>query len=197
MNIRPRSALISIAALAAAGCSQQAPGNGAAAAVAAGSAPASGFAFAADPCQVVMNATLAVLQHDHVDQMTLPTGAGKTARQAQSVQVGGKTYIQVNDAWTESPMSIADEIKMVNDESKTAHSTCKPSGADAIGGQPVAIYDAHVVNEGSTSDNRLWIALASGLPLKIESHLDTGDISTQLLRYDNVTAPANVQARPG
>ena len=196
MHNRPLWALVSVAALAAAGCSQQgAAGNGAAAAGA--PAPSSGFAFASDPCQVVMTATRAVLQHDHATQMTLPVMASGTSRQAQSVQVGGKTYIQVDNVWTVSRMSVADELQTVNDEAKTAQTTCKAAGADVINGQPVSIYDAHVVNQGSTSDNRLWISVASGLPLKIETHLDTGGVSTQLIRYDNVTAPANVQTSPG
>jgi hypothetical protein len=198
MHNRPLWALVSVAALAAAGCSQQgAAGNGAAAAGAPAPAPSSGFAFASDPCQVVMTATRAVLQHDHATQMTLPVMASGTSRQAQSVQVGGKTYIQVDNVWTVSRMSVADELQTVNDEAKTAQTTCKAAGADVINGQPVSIYDAHVVNQGSTSDNRLWISVASGLPLKIETHLDTGGVSTQLIRYDNVTTPANVQTSPG
>jgi hypothetical protein len=190
-------ALASLTVLAAlAGCSPPGGGNGA---TASGSGPApsavapSSFAFASDPCQVVMTATLAVLQHDHSDQMTLPVDGSGPGQQAQMVQVAGKSYMQFQGVWRPSPQTVAEQIQTVSDESRTAQTTCKSSGADVIDGQPVAIYDAHVVNQGSTSDNRLWISVASGLPLKLVTHLDTGGVATQDIRYDNVTAPTNVQ----
>ena len=195
--MRPGAWAISIVSLAAlvgaAGCSKS--GGGATNGAPGASGPAAGgFAFAADPCQVVFDSTLAVLKHDHAVDMTLPaaTGAGK---QSQLIQVGGKTYIQVDGAWTVSKMSVDDEVAMINANKKTAATTCKASGDDTVDGQPVAVYDTHIVNEGSTSDNRLWISKLTGLPLKIETHLADGGVGAQHMRYGGVTAPALTDAQ--
>lgn len=180
--------LLSAAALiGAAGCSKSGGGNATNAAP--GGPAAAGFAFAADPCQAVFDSTLAVLKHDHAVDMTLPAAKG-AGKQSQLVQVGGKTYIQVDGVWTVSKMTVDDEVAMINENKKTAATTCKAAGDDTVDGQPVAVYDTHIVNEGSASDNRLWISKLTGLPLKIETHLADGGVGVQHMRYAGVTAPA-------
>jgi uncharacterized Zn-binding protein involved in type VI secretion len=190
MTKRPLWGLVSIAVFVAAGCSNGGSSAGSA------PAPTSGFAFAADPCQVVTTAMMAALQHDHALQVMLPVDGVGPSQPAQIVQVAGKTYVQFQGVWRPGPQTVAQQIQTVADQAKTAQITCKASGTDAIDGQPVAIYDEHLVNQGTAGDNRLWISTASGLPLRIVTHLDTGAVATQDFRYDNVTAPANVQAPP-
>jgi hypothetical protein len=182
------ASILALAALAGVtGCSKAPAGN--AAGASASTAPLAGFSFASDPCQVVLDSMMASLKHDHAAVMTMaqPSGA---PNHSELRQVGGKTYIQVGGAWSVSQMTVDQEVAAINENKKTSTETCKSAGDDVVAGQPVTEFDAHVVNQGSVSDNRVWISKATGLPMKTEIHIDGGAVDTETITYDGVTAPA-------
>ena len=71
--------------------------------------------------------------------------------------------------------------------------TCKASGNEPVGGEPAAVFDAHLVNQNSPSDNRLWVSTKIGLPLRSQAHVEGGEVVDQTFSYQGVTAPAGAQ----
>jgi hypothetical protein len=113
---------------------------------------------------------------------------------SEVIAVNGKNYVRHNGAWRASPMSMAEMVKQEkeNIDSATAY-TCKAERDEDVGGQAATVYRTHLVN-GATSDGEVWIAKGSGLVLRVEQDIDTGDstgkthVSTRYY-YANVKAP--------
>jgi hypothetical protein len=187
------SILALAALLGAAGCSKAPAGAGAAGAPAAPALP--GINLGGDPCQTVFASLVAMTKHDHASDMTMTDGSNPP-NQAQEVTVGGKSYLKVGGVWKVSPMTPDQEVEMMNENLKTSTQTCKAAGDDVVGGQPASVVEIHAVNKDVTSDNRVWLSKASGLPLKLESKMDGGMSTSQTVSYDNVSAPSVSAAPP-
>lgn len=70
-------------------------------------------------------------------------------------------------------------------------------GNESVNGVPAAVYVAHSETEDLKADARTWVATGSGLVLRTEEDLDTGngDKRHLSLRYEyaNVHVPAGVR----
>jgi hypothetical protein len=67
-----------------------------------------------------------------------------------------------------------------------------------VNGQPAIVYAAHeqTTLPAQSIDTQIWIATASGLPLKIETDQEQGGHKVHgstLCTYDNVQPPAGVK----
>jgi hypothetical protein len=91
------------------------------------------------------------------------------------------------------PQPVAATLARLDEARKNGASTCQQSADETLDGQAVAVYAVHLVSKDRVNDNRLWISKSSGLPLKTESHLQSGTSVLQTLKYDNVQAPAGVK----
>ncbi|HEY5290447.1 MAG TPA: hypothetical protein VIJ59_10495 [Caulobacteraceae bacterium] len=188
---RAASAFVMTLALSVSACSKAptAATGGAETANAATAPSSSGFTLASDPCQALFDAMIAQAKRPYAAMITT-TGPGSSRKQSETRIVDGKSYFQVDGAWHSAPQTVDQMVNDLTQVHKTATQTCKASGDEAVGGKPAGIYDAHIVNQGSASDNRLWISKETGLPLKSEAHLEGGSVVDQVFNYDNVTAPA-------
>jgi hypothetical protein len=184
------SAFVTASLLAAVGCTKPPPTGASSegATTTASSSAAAGFTFATDPCEAVFNAMIAQAKQPYVAAITT-TKPGGSPTQSETRVVGGKSYFQVDGKWhsvAQTPDQMVADLTSVH---KSATGTCKVSGNETVGGKPATIFDAHIVNQGSASDNRLWIAKDTGLPLKSEAHPEGGEAVVQVFNYDNVAAP--------
>ncbi len=147
-------------------------------------------AHAAD-CSALMAATRAGAMKPYSSTITM-SHAGAPPQTSHAVMTGAKMYVQVAGAWHAVPMGTKELLQAIDDNAKTAKMTCVHKGEGDVNGQPASIWSAHVVNEGTTSDNTVWIGRA-GLPLKTERHLEGGEVVVSVLDYAHYAAPAGVK----
>ena len=159
--------------------------------IAAIAASISAGAHAADPCDAIFNAMVAQVKVPFAVQATQTPNNGP-AQTMENRFVGGKSYFFVQGQWHSEPVTPDQMIADLTEEKQSAKQTCAAGGDEAIGGQPAAVFTAHIENQGEVSDNKLWVSKATGLPLKSEARMREGTI-TQTFRYDGITAPAGVR----
>jgi hypothetical protein len=152
------------------------------------SAPPAAVSLTGDPCAIIDKATLAVITKPHATEITRVENGGAPTK-GESRLVDGKSYIQVNGKWRTSPTTPAEMAADVAEARKTTKESCKAAGQEVIDGVPTQAFTAHVENDGSVSENKMWIARASGLPVKTISTIDGTTTVTQINRYDGITAP--------
>ena|ERR1700761_969474 len=145
----------------------------------------------ADDCSAMMAATRAGAMKPYTSTITM-SHPGQPPQTSHAVMTGDKMYVQVGGAWHGVPMGSKELLAAINDNAKTAKMTCVHKGEGSVDGQPASIWAAHVVNEGTTSDNTVWIG-RSGLPLKTESHLEGGEVVVSVLDYAHYAVPAGVK----
>jgi hypothetical protein len=79
----------------------------------------------------------------------------------------------------------------------TKSMACRYLRDETVDGEAAAVYHVRSENEGVKSQAVLWISKRTGLPLRSENDIDTGDKDKMHLaiRYDyaNVQPPAGVR----
>jgi hypothetical protein len=123
---------------------------------------------------------------------------GGKPRQDEMISVGGQHYFQYKGQWMRSKLDAAALAKQGEENMRTATVvSCRRVRDESVGGVSAVVYSTHMVNEGITSDGMTWIAQGTGVTLRSESDIDTGDgeknhISSRY-EYTNVHAPAVAQ----
>src|SRR5262249_50772154 len=111
------------------------------------------------------------------------------------ISAGGQNYVLSKGKWQKSPMDAAATAKLEQDNINSATEiSCHRVRDESVNGESAVVYSSHVVNEGVKADGLVWVGRSSGLVLKTESDVDTGDgdkrhFSTRF-DYTNVHAPA-------
>lgn len=184
------TALLSMILATGAGCTKHAPQTGADSGTKTSSAAGgpSAVSLVGEPCVIVDKATVAVNTVDHASVITTAMGGG-APRTGETRVVGGKSYVEVNGDWQVSKTSPAENAAMMAEERKSAKETCQALGDETVAGVSTAVFSAHVENDGSVSDNKIWIAKDSGLPVKTVSTLEGNTVVTQMNTYSGVIAP--------
>ena len=148
-------------------------------------------AQAADPCDAIFNAMVAQVKVPFAVEAVQAPRSGPAQKMENRI-VGGKSYFFVQGQWHSEPVSPDQMIADLTEEKKSARQTCTAAGDEAVNGKPAAVYTAHIDNQGEVSDNKIWVAKDTGLPLKTEARMQEGTI-TQTFRYDGVEAPAGAR----
>ncbi len=141
----------------------------------------------ADDCAAPMAATLNGAKKPH-SLTTTSTSAG-AATTGHAVWTGTQFFVEVGGKWLLTRETAAQIADAMADNMKSAKITCHAGGSEAVNGQAAAVYDIHVVNDGSASDNRVWVAKAGNVLLKSQVKLDTGDVILSLYDYKNFAPP--------
>jgi hypothetical protein len=141
-------------------------------------------------CQAVSNAMLRVNTTPHHAVAT-----GSELREAtESIMAGDTNYFKYHGVWKKSPLSPKDNLEREQDNIKNASVyNCRRLPDELLDGALVAVYTAHSETpDVGTTDAKLWISKASGLPLRTDSDLDTGTKQHLSVRYDyaNIKAPS-------
>jgi len=127
-----------------------------------------------------------------------PASPGGKATTHEGISTGGVTYIMYGGKWRRSPLSPQAMLVQLDSNLTTAKVyTCQHVSDESVAGVPAAVYTAHTDNEGVKADARIWVAKGSGLVLRTEEDVDTGEGDKHHLsiryEYTNVRAPAGVQ----
>jgi hypothetical protein len=149
----------------------------------------------ADDCSLAMDAALAQAKVPHaVTHVT--TAPGKPPSTMESVATSDKIYAQINGSWEVAAVSTQERIDIVKKAQANAAQksrTCQKQGGQTVDGQASSLVTMHSDDNGKVTDARLWIADATGLPLKSEAHLANGTVITDTFRYDNIQPPPGVK----
>jgi hypothetical protein len=116
----------------------------------------------------------------------------------ETIYAGGAIYVQMKGIWRRSPMSVQQMREQQEENQRNAKSmTCRYLRDETVHGEAAAVYRAQADVEGIKSDATLWVSKRTGLPLRSENDLDTGDKTKRHLsiRYDyaDVRPPAGVR----
>jgi hypothetical protein len=139
----------------------------------------------ADDCSAVKNAMLAAARTPHTTTITrVVDGKPVTARM---VQTKDTRYFEIRGAWRSMPFS-ADEVRDMEESLNGSQLTCARVGADRLAGKSVMVYTAHIKNEDTEGDAKLWLG-SDGLPLQVDNVHDGQRVSSSL-DYTHADAPA-------
>jgi hypothetical protein len=115
------------------------------------------------------------------------------AVEGESISTGDAMYVKVRGEWRKSPMTpqamVAQEQENIRN---TTIASCTALPDDVVDGKPAAVYQAHYEQKDlGASDARVWIAKATGLPLRTDVSLQAGEKVSVVTRfdYDNIKAP--------
>lgn len=150
------------------------------------------LAVSAEPapeCTPVLKAMAKTLQSDHATVTTMDN------RTTNGITAGGVNYLQFDGGWRVSRMSPKDNQQQSEENLRNAKSyTCQALPDSSVDGTAVANYKARTVAQEAVVDSIISISKATGLALRVENTIDTGDgtkksYSTRYT-YEGVRAPA-------
>jgi hypothetical protein len=141
----------------------------------------------ADDCAAVTASMMATAKTPYKSTISR---AGKDGKPLIShmVQTPTAKYVETDGKWVTMPISSQDMIDQLGEMLKTVKMTCRLDGSQSVNGQPASIYLVHTENDGTVSDNKIWIS-AQNLPLKSEINVD-GRQYVSTYDYSDVQPPA-------
>jgi hypothetical protein len=150
--------------------------------------PIPAFAAKSPLCKPVLDAMERVYTVDHSATSQMD------GRKNETIVANGKSYIKLQDKWTIGPFSLQEMIQQQRKNVRNVKVyTCKQLADSVVDSQPVSVFSAHSESEnGTTSDVKLWLSKATGLPVQSEGDISIGGSKRHLLiryAYTNIRAP--------
>jgi hypothetical protein len=103
------------------------------------------------------------------------------------------TYVKDKGQWIKSPRTPKDTLAQQQENIRnTTVESCSALPDEVVNGKPAAVYHAHFEQKDvGASDAKLWIAKATGLPLRSDVTLQAGQKASVVTTYDydHITAP--------
>lgn len=126
-----------------------------------------------------------------------PAGrSGQTT--SEVISAGGAMYVLNRGSWRRSPLTPQAALAQLKQNlTTTKQYSCRQVGDEAVDGVPAAVYVAHSETEDLKVDARTWVARDTGLVLRTEEDLDTGNGEKRHIsiryEYANVRVPAGAR----
>lgn len=146
----------------------------------------------ADDCATIRSAMFAQAKVPYARTMTT-IQPGQPVSRGEMVVTGTKMYVQVNGAWQSMPYSAQEMIDRATENAKKSKQTCRKVGAELVDGEATTIYSDHEETPRGVVDSRIWMSDSRGLPLKLETHFESGMSLSSTVRYDNIQPPAGAR----
>lgn len=107
-------------------------------------------------------------------------------------------FIQVKGRWTRTAsLKTVRQQQEENQRDPKSKMSCSYLRDEAVGGETAAVYHAQSEDEGGKTTSTMWVSKRTGLPLKSDTNVDTGNKEPlhMVMTYDyaNVHAPAGVK----
>ncbi len=117
---------------------------------------------------------------------------------SETISVGEATYVLTQGQWTRSPTTPKARLAAEREELRKATAyTCTLIGDETVDGVAATHYRTHLQSATSVSDTDVWIAKATGLPVKREADLTRGTglalHNAQRFDYANIRLPPGVK----
>jgi hypothetical protein len=140
----------------------------------------------ADDCSPVGAAMIAAAKTPHTATITrFKNGKPVTGKM---IQTKDDKFVEIDGKWR----SMGDppgDTSSIEAALKKAKVSCRKVGTEQVEGQATTVYTAHVENEGTVSDDKLWLG-SNGLPVKVENLVEGQSYSTTF-DYAHADAPAD------
>jgi hypothetical protein len=110
----------------------------------------------------------------------------------ESISVNGAMYVKVRGMWVKSPTSMADTQKRMKESLDQAKYACARLPDESVAGAPAVVIATRSESAGGVSESKVWIAKATGLPIKSEEDLTAPAGKLHMsVKYDyaNIQAP--------
>ena len=146
----------------------------------------------ADDCATILSAMFAQAKVPYASTMTM-IQPGQPVSRSKSVVTGTKMYVQVNGVWQSMPYSAQEMIDRATENAKKSKQTCRKVGVELVDGEATTIYSDHEETPRGGVDSRIWMSDSRGLPIKLETHFESGVSFTSTVRYDNIQPPVGVK----
>ena len=121
------------------------------------------------------------------------TGMGPAPMNSEVINVEGVTYVNVMNRWMKSPQTSEQIAKQARERLTSGKTSCKQLPDESVGDVAAKVYSSHSELEKGTTDTQVWVAKATGLPLRseVDMTLSGGKKSHVSVKYDyeNVKAP--------
>jgi hypothetical protein len=141
------------------------------------------------PCKAVFDAML--------KETTTPHHAASVrngAAQGEVIATADAVYVKTKDVWKKSPLTPKAQLEMQQENIRDATSaSCTALPDEVVAGKPVSVWHAHYEQRDlGVSESKIWIAKASGLPVRTEVSIQAGEKVSLVTTfdYDHITAPA-------
>jgi hypothetical protein len=140
----------------------------------------------ADDCSPISAAMIATAKTPHTATLTrVKDGKPVTGK---IIQTKDDKFVEVDGKW-HSMGDPPGDTSSIEAALKKAKITCRKLGTEQVEGQTTTVYTAHVENEGTVSDDKLWLG-SNGLPVKVENLVEGRSYSTTF-DYAHADAPAD------
>jgi hypothetical protein len=121
-------------------------------------------------------------------------GTQSAVQKTETIYTGTQRFLLTVQGWMVNPMS-SEELQVQTQKNlSTAH--CKYIRDESVGAERTALYAFQVTNEFANAEGHLWISKRSGLPVKQEQTINSGDTPadtrhiSERMSYDDVKAPS-------
>jgi len=124
------------------------------------------------------------------------TMTGGSAMTSETITTGGVMYIQMSGKWTRSPVNPSDMQQLQQQDQKKATTSCQRLPDETVNGTAATVFQVRKKGEASTSDGKVWIAKGSGLPMRGEEDILSGQTKTHIstrFEYTNVQPPPGIK----
>ena len=147
-------------------------------------------------CKIASDAELKTIATPHRAHST-NTLQGKNSV-TDAILINGKNYVMSEGKWRSSPISVAEMLQQEKENIDSAKAyRCRAVRDEAIGGQATTVYHVHTENDVGKYDGDVWVAKSTGLVMRVEEDVDTGDAMSKMhiaitYDYSNIKAPPGV-----
>jgi hypothetical protein len=151
-------------------------------------------AFAANPaCQPVLDAI--IKQAATPNRLIMKQVGGSTdGRQSMVITTGDAMYVQVAGKWHKSAYDPKERAAEIKEKADSPERSCTLVKSDPVDGTAAKLYRVTDKTDDDVTEASLWIATATGLPLRQSVELDVGGKDGESrwdarFEYDDVTPP--------
>jgi hypothetical protein len=139
-------------------------------------------------CQPIFDAMLKEAETPH---HVVSTRNGQPA--GELISTKDTMFVKAHDAWKKSPLTPQDYLKQQRENIKSVStSTCQQLPDEAVDGAAAAVYNASYDMKGmGRTEAKIWIAKATGLPVRTDESMRAGEHVSEVHRFDyvNISPP--------
>ena len=121
-------------------------------------------------------------------------GAQGAVQRTETIYTGTQRFLLTVRGWMVNPTSSEELVAQTQRSLGTAH--CQFVRDESVGTESTSLYAFQVTNEFANSKGHLWISKRSGLPVKQEQTINSGDTPADVrhiaerMNFDDVKAPS-------
>lgn len=149
-------------------------------------------------CKPLLDAhTKEISTPHHSYQTEKDPAKGTQVTTSEVISTATESFILYKGKWIKSRMTPQDNIAQMQQNLRDSKVyECRKLSDASIDGVPTTVYSAHSENDMAKTDAQLWVAKSTGLIVREDIDLDTGDAGGKRhmsMRFDYT----NVQPPPG